>query len=57
MENTLKDRWQAHLRLAEEYAQRERERESAMLPCPHSRPHWTICPHCNGVNQMALSAA
>jgi len=20
------------------------------MPCPHSRYHWTICPHCNGTN-------
>lgn len=19
-------------------------------PCPHARPDWRICPHCNGVN-------
>ena len=24
------------------------------LPCPHSRPSWTMCPHCNGVNAQAI---
>lgn len=23
------------------------------LPCPHSRPSWQMCPHCNGTNEAA----
>lgn len=22
-------------------------------PCPHSRPNWQMCPHCNGTNEAA----
>jgi len=25
------------------------------LPCPHSRPSWRMCPHCNGVNDMEVA--
>jgi hypothetical protein len=24
-----------------------------MLPCPHGRPSWHVCPHCNGINEAA----
>jgi hypothetical protein len=23
------------------------------IPCPHARPIWEICPHCNGTNDAA----
>lgn len=24
------------------------------LPCPHGRPSWHMCPHCNGLNALEL---
>ncbi len=24
-------------------------------PCPHSRPSWRMCPHCNGLNSIPAS--
>lgn len=26
-----------------------------LLPCPHARYHWTLCPHCNGTNDIKPS--
>jgi len=23
------------------------------ITCPHARPVWDVCPHCNGVNDIA----
>jgi len=23
------------------------------ITCPHARPVWDVCPHCNGVNDVA----
>lgn len=27
--------------------------EAGALPCPHGRPHWGMCPWCNGMNEAA----
>jgi hypothetical protein len=32
------------------------EFQEANLPCPHSRPSWRMCPHCNGSNDAARAA-
>lgn len=32
------------------------EHDASNLPCPRQRPHWSMCPHCNGVNDAARAA-
>ncbi len=27
--------------------------DAPQSPCPHGRPAWQMCPHCNGVNEYA----
>jgi len=42
-----------------EFTEKEEERMKELkgkkLPCPHARPHWSMCPHCLGINKMKVN--